>query len=576
MKKIIGLLLSLLIVLNLAPLALAQDVTYDIYGTNVYAPTKEQIASFANTYDPGVDSPFSFNAEPNVQNPYYPGELSDTTLAHAINSTNLVRYVAGLEFAVAGDEQNNLAQYAALVNHANGNISHYPSRPSDMDQSTYDLGYQGSGESSLHYGMGSYAQNSMFDVIVHSFMADKDNSNIAMLGHRRWIIYPELYEAGFGGTVTGSGNSAHMTSAMHVIGGQQQQSDIYGVAWPSYNTPTNMFKDDYPWSYSYGEAIYGDLSVTLTRLNDNEQWIFSYNGSDGYFNVDNQNYGAPGCVIFRPDNISYSAGDVFHVQISGGAEASYIVDFFDIDSYSSNESNLDRAEIPSTYTFDGSAVPPTPVTPEPPVTPEIPDTDTTPETDTTPDIGDYDSYTDGASEWAKPEIKNAVEAGLLADIESILNNYTTSITRVQFAELALNMYIVLGGEYTDEMYAKSEQGYLNFTDTDSDAVFIAYGIGIVNGVSDTEFAPDKNITRQEMAVMLNRVYAMFKTSNPTSNLAKYTDRGSIASWAFDSVAFMNELGIMQGVSDSEISPLTNVSREQAIALAYRTLQSLSQ
>ena len=66
------------------------------------------------------------------------------------------------------------------------------------------------------------------------------------------------------------------------------------------------------------ELTASNVSVTLTRQNDGEVWNFSQNNpADGFFNVENGGYGQKGCVIFRPNNISYSAGDRFNVSISG-------------------------------------------------------------------------------------------------------------------------------------------------------------------------------------------------------------------------------------------------------------------
>ncbi|MBP0978730.1 MAG: dockerin type I repeat-containing protein, partial [Oscillospiraceae bacterium] len=44
-------------------------------------------------------------------------------------------------------------------------------------------------------------------------------------------------------------------------------------------------------------------------------------------------YGRKGCVIFRPKNVSYKAGDVFDVHITGAdTDIDYTVTFFDINN----------------------------------------------------------------------------------------------------------------------------------------------------------------------------------------------------------------------------------------------------
>ena len=55
--------------------------------------------------------------------------------------------------------------------------------------------------------------------------------------------------------------------------------------------------------------------------------------SDGYFTVSNEGYGKTGCIIFRPTNIEYKAGDIFNVTITGTeTPVSYTVEFFDIEA----------------------------------------------------------------------------------------------------------------------------------------------------------------------------------------------------------------------------------------------------
>ena len=74
------------------------------------------------------------------------------------------------------------------------------------------------------------------------------------------------------------------------------------------------------------------VKVVLTRKKDGKKWTFSKNNRKyGYFNVENNNYGAKGCIIFRPNNISYRSGDQFQVKITGAGKAiSYQVNFFSL------------------------------------------------------------------------------------------------------------------------------------------------------------------------------------------------------------------------------------------------------
>ena len=133
---------------------------------------------------------------------------------------------------------------------------------------------------------------------VDLWIDDTDSSNIDRLGHRRWLFYPNLGEIGFGRT--------EGYTAVHVIGGYKSgnyEDTGKSVAWPARYTPTKYFSTGTAWSISMGRYVdKSQLKVTVKRESDGKKWVFASASSDGYFNVDNNGYGDPGCIIFhRPD-----------------------------------------------------------------------------------------------------------------------------------------------------------------------------------------------------------------------------------------------------------------------------------
>lgn len=170
----------------------------------------------------------------------------------------------------------------------------------------------------------------------------------------------------------------------------------------------------------------------------------------------------------------------------------------------------------------------------------------------------------GASSWAVEEIDLAVQAGLTTP--DILSNFQSSITREEFCEIAVKLYEALSGETA---YPVSPNP---FTDTSNSEILKAYNLGIVKGVAADKFAPNQNITRQEICVMLLRA---LKAVHPGANysasgVGTFADESLIASWAIDAVRYMSKEGIMQGLGGGKIGPLGNTTREMAILLVYRT------
>lgn len=105
-----------------------------------------------------------------------------------------------------------------------------------------------------------------------------------------------------------------------------------------------------------------------------------------------------------------------------------------------------------------------------------------------------------------------------------------------------------------------------------DAVNWAAEKKIVNGTSDTTFGPNGKVTRQEAVTIL------FRYSGGTSGMetmltgvydAQFTDSGDIASWAKDAVYWAVYNGVIKGTTDTTVSPGGTASRAQVAAILVR-------
>jgi hypothetical protein len=190
----------------------------------------------------------------------------------------------------------------------------------------------------------------------------------------------------------------------------------------------------------------------------------------------------------------------------------------------------------------------------------------TPETPETPETPQPPATTyPGASSWAIDEIKAAVAADLTTP--DILNNFQRSITREEFCEIAVKLYQALSGQSAQPIDPNP------FADTANSEILKAYRLGIVKGINANTFAPNANITRQEICVMLLRTLQAVKPgADYAAGTASFADGKLIGGWALDAVRYMNKEGIMKGVGDNKIDPLGNTTREQAIMLVYRTFE----
>ena len=79
----------------------------------------------------------------------------------------------------------------------------------------------------------------------------------------------------------------------------------------------------------------------------------------------------------------------------------------------------------------------------------------------------------------------------------------------------------------------------------------------------------KNITRQEAAAMLMRIYKNYGVSAKNDADFRFSDDNKIAEWANEDVYAANALGVMQGVADDVFAPLEKYSVEQAVVTFFR-------
>lgn len=177
-------------------------------------------------------------------------------------------------------------------------------------------------------------------------------------------------------------------------------------------------------------------------------------------------------------------------------------------------------------------------------------------------------YADSSpSYWAKGEYDLAKVLGLV--IPEVDDNFQEEITRRQFCQLIVNMV----EKKTYKVVPTKKNPFLDVDDPD---VTIAYELGIVKGVSETKFAPDRLISRQEIAVMMMRA-ARVMDSILSHDYAKnintigrsFADQAEIANWAIEDVKELNKLGLMEGVGGNKIAPLRPTTIEQSILLVYR-------
>ena len=107
-----------------------------------------------------------------------------------------------------------------------------------------------------------------------------------------------------------------------------------------------------------------------------------------------------------------------------------------------------------------------------------------------------------------------------------------------------------------------------------DAPYISWAVhaGLMLGDSTAVFAPDRPVTRQELAVVLSRYAALCGHPLTADGTVTITDKASIASWAQDAVQALVSRKVLT-LTDGAFAPSQTVTPAQADA-AVRALDTL--
>lgn len=259
---------------------------------------------------------------PSAVAPYAPGDAAAGFRADGLNMINFARYLSGLPADVRLDASLNAeGQYGSVLLRKLGYLVHTPTadqRPADMTVAFFDTAKSATSTSNIGAG---YPDSESFQ---KGCLDDADVSNIARVGHRRWLLNPSLLYTGIGFV-----ENYHTTKVMGFTAAQKRTEavDYSFIAWPSEGVfPVEFCNSRTPWSITLNPAKYqwsGGYAVTMRRVSDGMLWVFDAadtNASGEFFAANFGGYGVSNAFIFRPhpSTIAYKAGDQFDITLSGG------------------------------------------------------------------------------------------------------------------------------------------------------------------------------------------------------------------------------------------------------------------
>lgn len=175
------------------------------------------------------------------------------------------------------------------------------------------------------------------------------------------------------------------------------------------------------------------------------------------------------------------------------------------------------------------------------------------------------------SDWFYDAVTYAYENGLMDGVGAGLFAPNSETTRAQLVTILYR----LSGQ-------PAPSGDSGFSDVETgtwytDAVAWAAQNGIVNGVSDTQFVPGDDITREQLAVILYR-YATYQGYDVSqrADLSGFVDAGTISTYAQEALSWANAQGLVLGFEDDSLRPQGTATRAQIAAVLMRFCQTVAE
>lgn len=169
------------------------------------------------------------------------------------------------------------------------------------------------------------------------------------------------------------------------------------------------------------------------------------------------------------------------------------------------------------------------------------------------------SFSDIQGHWGQQAITDVVNAGLFSGIDADTFDPDGSMTRGMFVSVLYRLSEKLDGPAPTGADA-------SFQDVSADAWYaqaVSWAVksGVTAGYSDTRFAPDELVTREQMCAFLIRFlnYMGYDLSGYQAS-GKFDDDAAISAWAKDAVYLSQALGLVKGVGGNVFNPSATATR----------------
>lgn len=166
-------------------------------------------------------------------------------------------------------------------------------------------------------------------------------------------------------------------------------------------------------------------------------------------------------------------------------------------------------------------------------------------------------------DWAKDSVYTLCDAGIVSGMTDSSFVPASNVTREQFAAMITKALRLTGAEATVD-FADVAEGSWYYR-----AVAAALRAGIIKGQSKTAFGVGANISRQDAAVMLDRVIEYSGSELESTDNVTFADSDKIATYAAESVSKLANSGIIGGRDGNIFAPSDSMTRAEAAVMLCR-------
>lgn len=175
------------------------------------------------------------------------------------------------------------------------------------------------------------------------------------------------------------------------------------------------------------------------------------------------------------------------------------------------------------------------------------------------DVADNSLYASAVTFMAARGIVNGVGGGRFAP--------ESNVTRADFLVMVMNAYgIKPDANISDNFTDAGNKNYAPYLGT-------AKRLGLTSGIGNNKFAPEANISRQDMLVILYRALnklGELPTAQTGRSLASFSDANQIAGYAKDAIKLFVEAGVVSG-SSKALNPKAMSKRAEVVQVLYNLL-----